>query len=458
MSDLEHFRLKTNDLGRLTGVSIALHAIPDAFLLMHCGVGCKHKATSKLSTHDWAENVVDREGWTEVGDAELIEGSAHRIGPYLRSWQKRVEPGLIAVISVTFLDLTGDDYKDEVRENDEELPCKVIYVPAPGYDGDVYAGYASALVEVVKAIDWTVPATNAQEVAVLGYLFDRYEGDHQGNLTQLRSLLKALGLSLGATLFSGAPYAKLHDAPRAATTLCFPYATPRVKRFKRLTKRTLHAVDLPMGIAGTSRWLREVGQAARVQPARVEAVIAHKEAQVRKRIGMAQQRLEGQRVAVFADVPLLIGVCTILFELGLTPVFLGIRGHTLGGEEALREGLARNGFTLPDDIPILQSPSLHAVREGMRTLLEQRGVDGMIGSATEFNAVTTLPAETFMRRNHRGESVGLGLFTLETGFPCKQYHVIRPSPFMGYVGVMGWADRLLNAPRLWDGARASTIR
>ena len=47
MSDLEHFRLKTNVLGPLTGFSIVLHAIPDA---------------------------------------ELIEGSAYRIGPYLRSW------------------------------------------------------------------------------------------------------------------------------------------------------------------------------------------------------------------------------------------------------------------------------------------------------------------------------------------------------------------------------------
>ena len=454
MSELEHFRLKTNDLGRLTGVSIALHAIPDAFLLMHCGVGCKHKATSKLSTHDWAENVVDREGWTEVGDAELIEGSAHRIGPYLRSWQKRVEPGLMCVISVTFLDLTGDDYKDEVAQNDREMPCKVIYVPAPGYDGDVYAGYASALVEVVKSLDWKQPVTKPTEVAVLGYLFDRYEGDHQGNLAQLRSLLKALGLSLGATLFSGAPYAKLHDAPRAKTTLCFPYATPRITRLKRLTKRELTVVDLPMGIAGTSRWLREVGAVAGVQQARIEAVVAHKEAQVRKRIGMARQALEGKRVALFADVPLLVGLCTVMLELGLMPVLLGIRGHTLGGEQAVREGVARNGFVLPENLPFLESPSLHAVREAIRELRDLDGVDGMVASATEFNAITTLPADTFVRYDYRGEPVGRGMFALEAGFPCKRYHVTRPSPFMGYAGVMGWADRLLNAPRLWDNGRS----
>ena len=86
----------------------------------------------------------------------------------------------MCVISVTFLDITGDDYKGEVAQNDKELPSKVLYVRS----------------------------------------------------APLRSVLKALGLSLGATLFSGARYVKLHDAPRAGTTLCFPYATPRITRFK----------------------------------------------------------------------------------------------------------------------------------------------------------------------------------------------------------------------------------
>ena len=38
---LEDFALKGNHLAKMTGVSLAVHAIPDAFLLMHTGVGCK---------------------------------------------------------------------------------------------------------------------------------------------------------------------------------------------------------------------------------------------------------------------------------------------------------------------------------------------------------------------------------------------------------------------------------
>ena len=52
MSRLEHYSLKTLHLGRMTGVSLGVHAIPDAFLLMHTGVGCKYKAASQIANHD----------------------------------------------------------------------------------------------------------------------------------------------------------------------------------------------------------------------------------------------------------------------------------------------------------------------------------------------------------------------------------------------------------------------
>ena len=72
--------------------------------------------------------------------------------------------------------------------------------------------------------------------------------------------------------------------------------------------------------------------------------------------------------------------------------------------------MARNGFILPENLPFLDSPSLHAV-----------GYD------------------------HRGEPVGRGMFRLEAEFPCKRYLATRRSPFMGYAGVIGWANLMATA-------------
>ena len=93
--------------------------------------------------------------------------------------------------------------------------------------------------------------------------------------------------------------------------------------------------------------------------------------------------------------------------------------------------------------PVLEDPSIHAVREIVGDGLREGIIDGICGSATDFNGITTLPASTFENAP----------FALEVGFPCKRWHVVRPTPTLGYAGVLAWADRFLSAPRLWDDGR-----
>ena len=49
---LEDFALKTHSYGRIAGASLASHAIPDAFLVLHTGVGCKYKGAGQHCLHD----------------------------------------------------------------------------------------------------------------------------------------------------------------------------------------------------------------------------------------------------------------------------------------------------------------------------------------------------------------------------------------------------------------------
>ena len=447
--ELEHFRLKSLDQGQFTGAFIAVHAVRDAFLMMHCGVGCKHKATTQLTEHDYGRSA-EHEGWTEVGDAELIEGSAHRIGPYIRSWYDRMRPGLIIANSVTFLDLTGDDTRHTVDEAAKTIPCPVHFVRVPGFEGDLFSGYAAVVLAVAKGLDWKVQAGPASDVTIAGYFFDRYEGDHMGNLAQLRSLLKSIGCSLNSTLFSGTEYQALTRAPQAGTLLAFPVMHPQLRRLKRATKRTPVPTDLPMGIGGCASWLRTAGQAAGVDADRIEQVISAQEQRTKQRLSMSRMTLSGLRVAVFADLPHAVGLLHILHDLGCTPVLIGIRGHTLGGQAALTEAAERSRAPLSSETPVLENPSIHRVRENIEALLQDKAVDVIIGSSTEINAVSTLDPSIALHIDHGGTWSGSGPKIVEFGFPCRDHHVVRASPTMGFAGVLGWADRLINAPRLWD--------
>jgi nitrogenase molybdenum-iron protein alpha/beta subunit len=451
---LEHYRLKSQDLGQLTGVAMALHAVPDTFLLKHIGVGCKHKTVTQFSTHDWGRGLASHEAWTEVGDASVIRGSAVRIGPYVRSSYTRHKPTILGVVSVTFLDLTGDDYAAVTAEAGVDLEgTQVVYFKCPGFEGDVYSGYLSATLDLVKLMDWSVTPDLPTSVAMVGYLWDRYEGDHQGNLAQIGALVKGLGLELGPVLFSGAPFTDLRAAPRSGVMLQLPYAAPKAKALKRAMKRELAPVDLPIGFRGTTAFLRALGRAARLPEARVDAFARKQEEAVRGKLGAMTDRLRGYRVAVFADLPLAVGVVSLLDELGLSVEVVGLRGRTLGGEAAFREALARVGATLPEGCEVLEDPSLHRVRDVTERLWRARRLDGVLGSATDLNAVTTIPASAFLAPLAGEQMFGNGPFKLEIGFPCKEHHCTYAMPFMGYGGVMMWVQRLLSAPRLWDAGR-----
>lgn len=446
--ELEAFRLKGMEQGRLTGVSIAVHAIPDAFLLMHCGVGCKHKATSQLSTHDWGRGVVEREGWTEVGDSELIAGASDRIGPYLRSWVRRVEPGLVIVIAVTFLELTGEDTRSVVAEEAETVDCDVVYVDALGTHGDLHGGYAAVLLELLKRLDLRAPAARPQEVGVLGYLFDRYEGDHAGNLAQLKRLVADMGLRLGPVLFSGRPWADVQAVAGSGVLVQLPYAAPQAKALRRVFKRSERRVvqtDLPMGLRGSTRWMQEVGRAAGVPDAVVAQRATAREQAVRHRLAPFVAHLRGRRVAVFADLPLLAGTIAVMGDLGITVVVAGIRGTSLGGEAELRAAVERLGGALPADAELLVDPSLVRGRDAVLGRLAD--LDGVLASATELNALASLPQGALLPP-HAGAAHGP--FFLEIGFPCKRHHAATAQPWMGHAGVLTWAQRVLDAPRFWD--------
>ncbi|MEC9389005.1 MAG: nitrogenase component 1 [Myxococcota bacterium] len=449
VEELEHFRLKSMDQGQFTGTFIAVHAVRDGFLMMHCGVGCKHKATSQLSEHDLGRSA-EHEGWTEVGDAELIEGSAHRIGPYLRSWYDRMKPGLIIANSVTFLDLTGDDLRHEVEKAAKGIPCPVHFVKVPGYEGDLFSGYAAVVLAVARGLDWSGDPGPKTAVTIAGHFFDRYEGDQAGNLAQLGTLLKSIGCTLQSTLFGGSRYADLVRAPEAGTVLAFPVIHPQLRRLKRWTKREPVVVDLPMGLDGTSAWLRTVGRATGADSERVERVIAAQRERTLQRLRPSNVLLNGLRVAVMCDLPHAVGVLHVLRDLGCTPAVVGLRGHTLGGEAELRAAAERTGLVIDPGLVILENPSIHRVRTEVQRRLEGGRLDAIIGSSTDINAIATLEPTTAIHIDHGGAWTGSGPKVVEFGFPCRNYHVVRASPTFGFAGVLGWADRLVNAPRLWD--------
>lgn len=437
LAELDGFALKSHAYGRLTGISLAIHAIPDAFLVLHTGVGCKYKGAGQYCLHDIGRPSHHREGYTEVTDLELVKGSAGRIGVYVRSWHKKRRPAFMAVTSATFLEMTGEDFAREARAAEKSVPCPVAYIPATGFDGDLYDGYAAVLREVLARVPFGATRPRRGRVGVVGYPFDRYELDHAGNLQQLRHLLGALGLELGPVLLSGRPYAELMDLASCESLIVLPYARALAPALREDSGRRVLETDLPVGLAGTTRWLTLVAAGLGVGDATLARALTREREYARPMLdafrGHAGPRLGGGRLALFAETPLAAGLAAWACELGLKPALAGLRGTSLGARAEFSAALARAGVRAPEDLAVLEAPSLEAAARAVAALRDAGKLALLVASHAELRAAAC---------DRPGE-----IPALELGFPSFAYHALYPTPYYGFGGALALAQRAVNAIR-----------
>lgn len=423
MSKLYKYSIKSMNLGRMSGVSLGVHAIPDSFLLMHTGVGCKYKAAATIANHDWDLHPNRREGWTEVGDSALLRGSAQRIGPYARTWAARRKPAVMAMVISNFLAMTGEDFLTAARQAEASIGCPVLPIVSRRFEGDLFEGYAELILEVSRKIDWSADTPEEGLIGIFGYFFDRYEGDHRGNFQQLAFLLQGLGLKLGPVLLSGRPYAELLGIGRCGHVLGWPHLRPVADQLAALCPRPMIPVDLPMGLSGTANWLRRLGEATGVDPRRTERFITMQQEHVLPELAKVANRWRGMQVVIFADTPLAAGLCGLVMEMGLRPAVVGLRDGSLGGREAFMQALQRGGHRAPGELRVVEHPSVLEVRDTLRSLEQGDGAAIMIASS--------------------GEHSGYQIPTVEIGFPSIRHHVARPDPYMGFGGVTAFAQRMM---------------
>ena len=156
-------------------------------------------------------------------------------------------------------------------------------------------------------------------------------------------------------------------------------------------------------------------------------------------------------MAIFAEPPLAAGLASMLAELGMAPCLIGLKGTSLGGREAFERVLEADGVRLSEDVTVLENPSLAEMRSEFVGRMQAHALDGVLGSATDLNVLTTIDADEV------GRTGTTGPLLFEIGFPCRDHHAIQPMPFLGYSGVVVQAQRITSARRLWDTGRDALL-
>jgi len=399
------------------GVYLAVNAVPDAFLVMD-GPGCAfYRAMTVHGRHDWASTLLSCTGRHRVQyagvDANTIaSGYEWRLREAVRTVASAPEPGVVLLGSMPICTLAGTQHERILREEKGVKPGAVV--PGRSLGGDWLDGYDDALLALADALDLSGRkpvggAPTSRNVAIVGHLMDRCEGDQRGNAAELGRLCRGLGLEPVSVWLSGEPVARLRDIRHARAVISLPYGRRAAASVARRLKAKLVETGLPVGLEATQAWLRKVAKALGRESA-AEAFIRSELKRVIPRFEWAVPASFLGRKAVYVGDPHfhegLAGFCEDL-GVRLEGAFLNGRGGAIG------DG-------------ILTQPSMSRMKAEWERLAAG-GVDLLIGNADAFAVLRP------------------GCAWLELGFPSVWTHFLREEPTLGFEGAVHLADRMANA-------------
>jgi nitrogenase molybdenum-iron protein alpha/beta subunit len=417
-------------LGYQVGVNLALNAIADAWLVVD-GPNCVIFRTAQIQgNHDWQADLLRCDGLHRVADTDCTTeraavGDDRLLVSRLLEVDGLDECRLILLSAMSPAAVTGRQYDKLVADLAPRMQRPVVTVPNGSLSGDWLHGYSRSLESLAAELPLAAPAPAADrgdKVALVGYLWDRNEADHQANLDELRRLLAGLDLELVSCWLDGGPAAGLGRAAEAGHLLALPYGRKAARLLAERTGARVIDCPLPMGLDGSSRWLRAIGQALEREQ-RAAALIDRELATAVPRLEwVLPHALQGKRLALIADPHLGWAFGGMARELGCKVelrVCWADESHLLEHE---RQGSER----------LLVNPGNDELARALQRLCWGEGLDLVVSNSHALRI-----------HAHLGRDAPLPF--IELGFPAYYSHALYPSPFLGFGGTLRLVERMINA-------------
>lgn len=410
----------------LVGVYMAVNAVSDVYLLVD-GTDCVVlKAEFLHGTHDLFSTLLDCEGFHRIAHTgiythNVIKGSNDLVKAKLLQISGYKRCGAIWLSCLPFCTMAGIDYKriiDSVRRN---VNVPVIHIPGNSLSSDWLDGYAQTWEAVAKNISLPRARAAKNAVAIVGYLMDRTEADHMGNLKELGRMLKALRLELVSVWPDNRLYGQLSGIAKAQTIISLPYAKKAARIISARTGAALIETGLPFGFKGTRRWLEKIAD-FHGRRKLAEKFINKELSTVIPRIKWIVPHSFLNRKVMFVGEPYIAREFDELMrDLGCSltcHVFMCLKHHVVT--------LTRPGGDGENGSQVIIDPKEKGYESALRENLS-KGCDLIVS-------------------NSRGlSSQVINVPVLEFGFPSNNFHVLEDNPFLGFRGAVRFIERMANA-------------
>ncbi|MDP3542504.1 MAG: nitrogenase component 1 [Elusimicrobiota bacterium] len=408
----------------LHGAFLAINAISDAYFLGD-GPDCiRAKGEQIHGRHDLFSTLMSCKGehrihYTGLSVFNIAGNLEGEIAAGLERIARRPSCGAVFMGSVPMCTIAGTDYERIVRQvfAGGFKPAFVV-PPQIGLAGDWLDGYGAVLDALAKGMDLSAAAPRPGNVAVVGYLMGRNEGDHRGNVRELHRILKALGLNPVSTWLSGGDYESLRAARHAGSIVAFGHGRKAAALLgERLGVKVLDA-ELPFGLAATKRFVEALGRAYGKEAEAAAFIRAELDAAAPALEWAVPHAFLGRRFAYVGDPHYGAAFAEMIEELGgelWGMILLGGGRHLAPAERAGLSARPRTVF----------EPMQNDLAAGWLGL-KRRDADALVATTM---AVEFLRPETSW---------------LEFGYPSDYTHFLKDEPFLGFRGAVGFCSRLAN--------------
>lgn len=409
----------------LGGALDLVHSIYRAVPVIHAGPGCGMALSTGNLGHGY-QYVGYACGYaapsTNTLEKQVVYGGESRLRDQIRTTIEVMDAELYFVISGCTAGLIGDDIKSVVAEF-KGSPKPVIFAETSGFKGDTYQGYDIAYKALIDQLVKPAKKRAKATVNLLG-IVPLQDAFWEGNLAEIVRLLERIGAKVNLT-GNGDTVEKIRGAAKAELNIVLsPNAgVSAAEHFQRKFGVPYLVYPLPIG-TDTAGFLRQVGEALKLDSAKVESVIEDEEKRYWKYLLKFTEAhvfsLSNKEFAVIGDAAYAVGLTRFLAnDLSLTPKLVAITENT---PEQLRETIAESVRRLDYDLDpkVVFEPDNYKIWE---LLKENR------------------PHILFGNTNDKVEGKRLGISTLLVSFPLFDY-VALTKGYAGYRGALTLAEDL----------------
>lgn len=314
------------------GAQQTVIAIERAIPIIHAGPGCSAKLTAAMSNNGGHQGS----GYTG-GDAipcsnlierDVVFGGEERLRKLIESTLKIMDGDFFVVLTGCISDIVGDDVGSVVREF-QRRGVPIVYAETGGFKGDSYKGHEAVLEAIIN--QYLKQAD--KKVKGLVNVFASAPNHNpfwEGDLNEIKDLLKSIGLEANILFgYNSGGIDAINAIPAAEFNLVLsPWLGLKAAKLleKKLGTPYLHYPVIPVGGVETSKFLKTVGEFAKLPSEDVTKVIEEKEKEyyhylVRSAEFLVQSRYDlPKRFFIIDDATYTLGIGKFLVnDLGLLP-------------------------------------------------------------------------------------------------------------------------------------------